>query len=147
MNVAHLLAVKGHKLETISPTITLYECLKVLEEKQVGILLAIEEPETFAGVISERDILRALFEKKERAFDMLVSEVMTPREKIISTGNDVLVEEVMEIMTEKRIRHLPVMTEGKISGLISIGDVVKCLHDQAVKDNLHLKNYIHGHYR
>ena len=94
------------------------------------------------GIITERDILRACARYRQSLEQLTVAEVMT--HDVVTGAPGDSVEDTMGLMTEKRIRHLPVMDGGHLLGIISIGDVVKAQHDQLTMENHYLKNYIHG---
>jgi CBS domain-containing protein len=140
--VKQMLAVKEIKeLWTISPEDTVLQALKVMAEKNVG-ALPVLEGEQLVGIFSERDYARIIPLKIESPESTLISEVMTSEVICISLENTAC--DCMGMMTEKRIRHLPVMDEGKMIGIITIGDVLK----QVIKDQEiligHLEYYIAG---
>ncbi|HQH27673.1 MAG TPA: CBS domain-containing protein [Oligoflexia bacterium] len=146
MIVRDLLKSKGNAIVSISPSSTLYDAVKLLTERRVSSLLVLGEDSALIGIISERDILRTAYNVREKLFEMQVRHVMTPREKMILGSEDNTIQDVMEIMTNNRIRHLPIMESGKLLGIISIGDVVKGQLDEAVSENRQMQNYILGHY-
>ncbi len=122
MNIASILATKGGQLYTVRPDQTVREALGLLAEHNIGALIVIDGGGAPVGILSERDIVRHLA-KNERLFTHPVSELMTtsvvtgvPKDDLVSVG---------ATMTEKRIRHLPVMDNGRLVGMISIGDIVK----------------------
>ena len=123
MNVASILRQKGRAVTTASPSTTLLEVSDKLAAKRIGAIVIIGPKGRVAGIISERDIIRALSAQGADCLQRPVSESMT-REVITCQENDTL-DELMAMMTERRFRHLPVITDGALVGIISIGDVVK----------------------
>ncbi|MEJ7586658.1 MAG: CBS domain-containing protein [Ferruginibacter sp.] len=124
MKVSDILQSKGSNVYSITSGISVYAALKVMGEKNVGALLVIEN-EKLLGIISERDYARKIILKGKTSHDTLVKEIMT--EKVISVTPDDNIEKCMEFMSEKHIRHLPVVKEDKVTGIISITDVVTAI--------------------
>jgi CBS domain-containing protein len=122
--VQSLLQVKGNAVWTIAPNASVFEALKLMADKNVGALLVLEGGE-LAGVISERDYARKVVLRGRSSVDTPVRDIMTA--DVISVRPDQTVEECMALMTDRRIRHLPVMADGRLIGVISIGDVVKSI--------------------
>jgi CBS domain-containing protein len=127
MNVKRILATKGSGIITIGPEQTIREAIALLTSRNVGALVVVNSSYSPVGIISERDIIRAAA-RNEQLFLLPVSAIMT-RELITGLPQDDL-ESVAGTMTEKRIRHLPVVEHGKLIGIVSIGDVVKAQRDQ-----------------
>jgi CBS domain-containing protein len=127
MNIASLLASKGPKVVTIHPQASIREALARLAEHNIGALVVTDERNRPVGIVSERDIVRGLA-REEQVLARPVSAIMT-REVIIGSPQDDL-RTVSHTMTEKRIRHLPVMEGGQLVGIVSIGDVVKAQRDE-----------------
>lgn len=127
MKVRNILTTKGTNVITIRPEQSLQEAARLLAEYNIGALVALNETGQVVGIISERDIIR-ITARQADAFSRPVGEVMT---KNVITGlpNDDLVS-VMHTMTEKRFRHLPIVEQGELVGIISIGDIVKSQRDQ-----------------
>ena len=117
-----LLKTKGHDILSVPPDASVYDALTMMANKEVGALLVIEESE-LVGIISERDYARKIILKGKASKDTLVREIMTA--KVIYVKIATSVHECMALMTEKRIRHLPVFSGEQLVGVISIGDVVK----------------------
>lgn len=117
-----LLAAKGSTIFSVSPSSTVYDALLVMADHKVGALLVLDDG-YLAGIFSERDYAREVEIKGKTTEDTLVAEVMTT--KLITVGPNHTVEECMGLMSGKRIRHLPVVEDGKVVGLLSIGDLVK----------------------
>ncbi len=122
--VRSLLQAKGHAVWSITPDASVYEALNLMADKNVGALLVLEGGE-LAGIISERDYARKVALRGRTSHDTSVRDIMTA--DVISVRPDQTVEECMALMTDKRIRHLPVVADGKLIGVISIGDVVKSI--------------------
>jgi len=139
--VKHVLQAKGHDIWSISPDALVYDALKLMADKGVGALLVLEG-EKLVGVISERDYARKVILKGKSSLDTPVREIMT--QKVICVRPEQTIEGCMALMTEKRIRHLPVLVEDQVIGVVSIGDLVKAVI--AEKDFLikQLENYITG---
>lgn len=123
MTVARILAEKGRSVATVAPNRSLDEAIHLLAEKRIGALVVAEGDGAVLGIISERDIMRALAELGAGALDAPVSGHMTA--DITTCTRDATVEDVMHLMTNGRFRHVPVLEDGRLAGLISIGDVVK----------------------
>jgi CBS domain-containing protein len=136
--VKHILQDKGHNIWHTTPDALVIDALKIMAEKEVGSLLVLDEGK-LVGIISERDYARKVILKGKSSLDTPVGEIMTP--KVISVRPENTIE---ECITDKHIRHLPVVVDDKVVGVVSIGDVVKA--ELAEKDFLikQLKNYITG---
>jgi len=141
-----LLKRKTKEVWSISPKSTVFEALTIMCKKEVGALMVMDEKDEVVGIITERDYARKVILKGKSSRETLVSDIMTPSEKMYTVKPDTLVEDCMVLITNKRIRHLPVFDGDQYVGLISIGDVVKSTISQ--KDTLieHLSNYIGGKY-
>jgi CBS domain-containing protein len=127
MNIAHVLAGKGVKVVTTRPEQTIRQALTLLAQHNIGALVVVDEGYQPVGILSERDIVREAA-RNEALFARGVGELMT-REVIVGVPEDDL-KTVGHTMTERHIRHLPVVEKGKLVGIVSIGDVVKALRDQ-----------------
>ena len=123
MTVARILAAKGRDVVTTRPYRTLGEAVDLLAEKRIGALVVTDADLSVLGILSERDIVRALSEVGSHALDEAVSKHMTAR--VVTVDERTTVDAVMETMTTGRFRHAPVVEGGRIVGLVSIGDVVK----------------------
>lgn len=142
-SVDRILRQKGSEVYSISADATVYEALEMLEEKNVGALLVMDG-DTLAGLLSERDYVRKVKLKGHSSTDLKVSEIMsTP---VVTVPPTATVDECMRCMTNKRCRHLPVVSEGKLVGVVSIGDLVNWI--MTVQDvTIHqLEDYICGKY-
>ena len=138
-----ILSQKSGEIWTTSPDATVYEAVALMAEKNVGALLVMEG-EKLAGIISERDYSRKVMLRGKRSRETYVREIMTT--ELTTASPRQTVEECLRFMTEKRVRHLPVMADGKLRGMISIGDLVK--HVISVQNaTIHqLTDYIAGGY-
>ncbi|MEO6729577.1 MAG: CBS domain-containing protein [Ferruginibacter sp.] len=139
MKVSDILQSKGSNVYSITSGLTVYDALKVMGEKNVGALLVIENEELL-GIISERDYARKIILKGKTSHETLVKEIMT--QKVISVGLDDNIEKCMELMSEKKVRHLPVLKDNKVIGIISITDVVTSIIASQKETISLLHNYI-----
>lgn len=121
--VATILSSKGRSVITVSPQRTLHEAVDLLAERGVGALVVTGVDGVVLGILSERDVIRVLGQNGPRALDNTVARVMTARVTTCTPFDTI--EDVMEMMTAGRFRHVPVMENGKLAGIVSIGDVVK----------------------
>jgi CBS domain-containing protein len=138
--VRQLLQAKGREVHSISPDARVFDALKLMAEKDVGALVVLEEGR-LVGMISERDYARKVILHGKSSHDIPVRQIMTP--KVVTIQPAQTVEECMALMTEKRVRHLPVMEGERLVGLLSIGDLVKEViaeQEQTIKE---LESYIH----
>ena len=127
MNIAHVLARKGVRVITIRPEQSIRQALALLAEHNIGALVAIDESARPVGILSERDVVRYAA-RDEHVFGRAVSELMT-RDVVVGVPEDDL-KAVAHTMTERHIRHLPVVEKGKLVGIVSIGDVVNAQRDE-----------------
>jgi len=139
--VKQILREKGSEALSISPDAFVYDALKLMAEKNVGTLLVLEKGK-LVGIISERDYARKVILKGKSSLETPVREIMTDR--VLFVRPEQTVEECMALMTDKHIRHLPVLVGDQVVGIVSIGDLVKASIDE--KDFLiqQLENYITG---
>ena len=117
-----LLKKKGYDVWSIAPDASVYDAIHLMAEKSVGALIVMDGP-SLVGVISERDYARKIILEGRSSEDTKISEIMSA--KVITTGPDNSIEECMQIMTDRRIRHLPVLSGDKVLGVISLGDLVE----------------------
>ena len=139
--IKDLLKRKGDSVYSISADAKVYEALKLMADKEIGALLVIED-EKLVGIISERDYARKIILKGKFSKDTLVREIMATEIFSLSPGQTI--EGCMGLMTEKRIRHMPVLEEGQLVGMISIGDVVNALRKKVEVENNYMRDYIRG---
>jgi CBS domain-containing protein len=139
--VRQILGAKGHTVFTVSPDATVYEALQQLAEHDVGALVVTEEGEV-VGLLSERDCARKLVLLGRLTKDTPVREIMT--REVICVGSKQTADGCMALMSEKRVRHLPVLENGQLAGMISIGDVGKAIIEQQEATIQQLEHYIKG---
>jgi CBS domain-containing protein len=142
MNVEKILRDKGDWVATIRPDATIAEAVDMLNSERVGALVVSQDGAEIAGVLSERDIVRALGRCGGDLLSRPVDEMMT--RNVITCEPGDTVGEVMSEMTNRRIRHLPVVVEGRLRGIISIGDVVKNRLDEVEFEADSLRSFIAG---
>jgi CBS domain-containing protein len=123
MTVSRILAEKGREVFTTQPHRTLREVIEMLAEKGVGAAVVTDASMAVLGILSERDVVRVLGRYGAAALDDQVSRHMTP--KVVTVTRDDTIDHLMATMTEGRFRHLPVVEDGRLIGIVSIGDVVK----------------------
>jgi CBS domain-containing protein len=144
ITVRQILEEKGHQAWTIGPDETVYKALMIMADKDIGALVVVENDQV-VGIVSERDYARKVVLKGKTSLDTPVRDIMTPQ--VYFVNPDCTAEECMALMTEKRVRHLPVMENNKLVGVISIGDVVKSIISSQKVTIEHLQNYIMGKYQ
>ncbi|MBP1647930.1 MAG: putative signal transduction protein with domain [Bacteroidetes bacterium] len=140
-NVRQLLQTKGKDVWSITPGTSVLDALKLMADKNIGALMVIDG-ERLAGIFSERDYARKVTLKGKSSRELTVAEIMTT--DVISVRPEQTIVDCMELMTEKRIRHLPVIDAGRTVGVISIGDVVKSIISVQKDTITHLEEYITG---
>jgi CBS domain-containing protein len=139
--IRHLLDKKGYDVWSTSPEASVYDALLLMAEKNVGALVVIHEGE-LVGVVSERDYARKVILHGKASMETTVREIMT--DEVVTVTPKTTIEEAMAIMTEKRFRHLPVVEEMAVVGIISIGDLVKSIIENQELMINQLENYISG---
>jgi CBS domain-containing protein len=140
MLVSHILREKGREALAIPPEATLFEAARVLTLNRIGALLVHDKKGALSGIISERDIVRALAEDGASAMALTVAQRMT-KDVATCAENDTIAE-IMETMTRCRFRHMPVVENGRVAGIVSIGDVVKIRIAETLREAQALKEYI-----
>lgn len=144
ITVKDILDQKGHKAWTIGPDAKVIEALELMAKKGLGALIVFENDD-IVGIISERDYARKVILMGRHSQDTPVRDIMT--KEVYGVHYETTAEECMALMTDKHIRHLPVCKEGKLAGVISIGDVVKAIIGQQKVTIEDLENYIMGKYQ
>ncbi|MBN1933081.1 MAG: CBS domain-containing protein [Anaerolineae bacterium] len=139
--VGEILNGKGNDIWSISPNATVYEALELMADKNIGAVLVIDD-DNLVGILSERDYARKVILKGLASKETPVRKIMT--EKVICVQTTQTAEECMALMTDKHIRHLPVIKDGQLVGVISIGDVVKAIISDQEFTIEQLENYITG---
>lgn len=140
MTVKAILSQKGYDVATIEPTATLSAAVKLLAERRIGALVVTGADRRMIGIVSERDIVRALAQSGAGVLGTPVSEVMT--RKVVTCSENETLRDLMERMTAGKFRHIPVVDQGRLVGIISIGDVVKRRVEQMERDAEALQEYI-----
>jgi len=140
MYVDTILKKKGDTVITVAPNCLVSEAAQTLHEKRIGAALVQDAAGNIVGILSERDIVRGVALKHEACLDMTVRELMT--HPLVTCAPTDSIEQIMELMTERRVRHLPVMDDGDLIGIISIGDVVKQRISEIEHESRALKQYI-----
>jgi len=139
--VKQILDGKGHATWSVAPDSLVYDALQLMADKEIGALLVLEGGK-LVGVISERDYARKVILKGKSSLDTPVKEIMT--QDVVWVRPEWTVEECMAVVTEKRIRHLPVLVDDQVVGIISIGDLVKAVIDEKDFTIKQLESYITG---
>jgi CBS domain-containing protein len=140
MAVAQILKVKGRNVVTASPDESVLNIIKTLADKRIGAVVVATAKESIAGIVSERDIVKAIAEKGPEALKLKARDIMTARVRTCSPADSEA--ELMALMTVNRIRHLPVAEGGRLAGMISIGDVVKFRMEAIEHEAEEMKLYI-----
>jgi CBS domain-containing protein len=141
MKILEILSNKGHEVITIAQDRTVLKAAEVLVEHNIGGLV-VTDGGRLCGIVTERDILRATARSPGRLDAMEVSQIMT--REVITARPDQGLMEMMDVMTENKIRHLPVLAGDRLAGIISIGDLVNACRVVAEDENSHLRGYIQG---
>src|SRR5262252_5158120 len=139
--VADIISLKGSTTHSVAPRATVYEAIEKMVHNNIGALLVVDG-EALVGILTERDYLRRIAVEGRTSKDTLVLAIMSTRLTTVNLGTTV--ERCMQIMTERRIRHLPVISGGRIAGIVSIGDVVKNMMRDQASHIEHLTEYIQG---
>ncbi len=140
MNVAQLLGDKGHDVFSVQPHRTLAEAVRTLAERRIGAVVVTGADGGLLGILSERDIIRALAQSGPAALETPVSRAMTA--KVVTCRTQTSIDELMEIMTSGRFRHVPVLENDRVAGVISIGDVVKYRLAEVEAESRAMRDYI-----
>ncbi len=140
-SIRQLLAAKGNTVYTVGPEATVFESLQLLAEHDVGALVVLDAGGELIGLISERDYARKVILKGRSSRDIRVGEVMTANPTCVDSKQSVL--HCMRLMTEGRYRHLPVVEQGQLAGIVSLGDVVKSVIEDQRSTIEELETYIH----
>jgi len=141
--VRQLLTTKNSNICSVSPQSAVYDALKIMADKDIGALLVLEN-DSLVGIFSERDYARKVMLKGKSSKDTAVGELMVKNVVYVSPKNKI--EECMALMTDKRVRHLPVLEDGTLVGLVSIGDIVKEVISEQEYTIKELEKYIQGGY-
>ncbi len=142
MHVSDILKHKGADVVTRRPEDSVLSIARLLSAKRIGAIVIVDGRGAVAGIISERDIVHAIAVKGDRALEIPARDVMT-RDVISCTANDIITA-VMKTMTNRRVRHVPVIEDGKLKGMVSIGDIVKNRLDESELETRVLRDYVHA---
>ena len=140
MSVSHILGVKGSSVITATSKETVQSTAQKLSQHRIGAVVIVDDKGGIAGIVSERDIVRALAEQGAKSMAMPVSGIMSKTVRTCKAGDSET--ELMALMTTHRIRHLPVVEGGKLAGMISIGDIVKFRIEAIEREAEEMKSYI-----
>lgn len=142
MLVRHIVSVSGADVATVRPDTTIADAAKLLKERNVGALVVTTEDGRLAGILSERDLVRGLPDHGADLLALKAKDRMTA--EVTTCTPDDRVDDIMKLMTDGRFRHLPVVEEGKLIGIVSIGDVVKSRLEELESETTTLRQYIAG---
>jgi CBS domain-containing protein len=140
MTIRDILKMKGHAVVTVTPTSSVKQAMAELVRHGIGAVVVYDDG--IQGILTERDVLRAAAGDLFRLDSALVQDLMT--RTVISASSEADIGEVMNLMTERRFRHLPVVDDGQLTGIISIGDVVNAMRQSVEAENRYLHAYIQG---
>ncbi|HUK60925.1 MAG TPA: CBS domain-containing protein [Stellaceae bacterium] len=140
MNVETILQAKGRAVVTIEPDASIADAVDLMRRKRIGAVVVSDDGERVGGILSERDIIHALADEGARTLELKVAALMTRH--VYSCRPDDTVADIMAEMTTRRIRHLPVVENGRLSGIVSIGDVVKNRLDEVESEASSLRQFI-----
>ncbi len=142
MTVATILRHKGHDVASVSPKTSVPDIVKTLSDRRIGAVLVRDAADQLLGIVSERDIVVALAREGAAMLDMTAAQLMT--RSLHTASPATTVAEAMARMTESRVRHLPVLEDGELTGLVSIGDVVKARLSEQAEEVDNLRAYVAG---
>ena len=140
MFVSDILAHKGDRVVAVAPEESLAAAIATLAARRIGAVLVLDADEAIVGILSERDVLHAVAREGAQALNRKVSEVMTGT--VVTCDPDASIEQIMATMTERRFRHLPMVQQGRLCGMISIGDVVRLRLEEQRREADALREYI-----
>ncbi len=140
MRISDVMKRKGGTVVTVAPEQTVRELIALLDEHGIGALVVSADGRSVDGIVSERDVVRRLHQSGEEVMDLPVSQIMTA--DVETCGPQASIEELMRLMTDRRVRHVPVVADGALTGIVSIGDVVKHRIDELQIERDELVGYI-----
>lgn len=140
MTLDHILSEKGREVVTIEPHRTLADAARMLTERRIGAVVVARDDRSLLGILSERDIVRAVARGGAAALEDPISRHMTG--EVVTCGRQVAINELMSLMTQRKFRHVPVVEEGRLHGIVSIGDVVKYRVAEIEAEHQALREYI-----
>jgi len=142
MKVTAILDSKGHSVHTVMSDTTVAQCISVLSSNKIGFLIVTDHNGGLAGVISERDIVHRCMGASGRPDLMKASEIMTPTAALVTATEQVDIGHIMTVMTERKVRHVPILREGMVIGVVSIGDVIKYILEEKNDEIRSLMEYV-----
>lgn len=142
MTIRQILEAKGRDVVTITPDATIEAAAARLSERKIGAMVVVGEGNEVLGILSERDVVRLIVAEGAAGLKRSVATRMTA--DVVTGHDDMAIDEAMGLMTKGRFRHLPICAEGRLVGLISIGDAVKLRLEQAVREAEDMRSYIHA---
>jgi CBS domain-containing protein len=142
MSVRTILKEKGHRVVTVAQATTIREVVATLSREKIGVVVVSDDGASVAGILSERDIVKGLQEHGTKLLELTARDLMT--RSFTAAKLDMPILHVLDMMTQGRFRHMPVVDNGKLAGLVSIGDAVKARLDALESEAEHLKEYIGG---
>ena len=140
--VKHLLDAKDRNVISISPDASVFDAIKLMADEDIGSLVVLDDNDRLSGIVTERDYARKVIVKGRSSDDTRVAEIMTV--DVMTAGGDDTVKSCMEIMTDKKVRHLPVVEDGRVVAMVSIGDLVQAIIADQQEEIEHLEHYISG---
>ncbi len=142
MKVSNILDKKGRKIFTINANSTVLDAVKILFDNKIGSLIVVNDDDDLEGIVSERDVLYKCYTLKLQICDKQIKEIMTPKNDLIIGKIDDDATYLMNVMTEKRIRHIPILDKDTIVGIVSIGDVLKNVLESSETEAKLLREHI-----
>ena len=142
MSVRSILRTKGQRVVTVTQAETIRDVVATLSREKIGVVVVSDDGAVVAGILSERDIVKGLAERGAKLLDLTARDLMT--RSFTPANLDMPILHVLDIMTQGRFRHMPVVDNGKLAGLVSIGDAVKARLDALESEAEHLTDYIGG---
>lgn len=140
MRISDVLRNKGSDVATVRPDATVRDVLAGMTRHNIGSMVVVGSAGVMAGIVSERDVVRRLYEYGPAVLDLPVARVMMPA--VITCGMNSSVDELSEMMTTNRVRHIPVLVDGRLAGIVSIGDIVKTQLENLKNEHQMLRAYI-----
>lgn len=144
MKVKDILAVKGSRVVTVVESTLVFDAMSIFSANRIGSLIVVDKDETILGIIGARDVLNAVIKSYDSLKELSVGSIMTTNLIVGSLEDDI--DYIQAVMTENRVRHIPIIENKELQGIVSIGDVVKSQMKEKDVENKYLKNYIADKY-